>query len=361
MTPQIFILDENIFKRTIEFMNVTEMKTFNRAKLITNTYTIPVNNDDDYFSINNPKSNFSGADWRYSPVTVFDRDANKIWEGAIFDIIRDHRNKTAQIICKNTYFNFRNRIISYQSSTWETGAAAFKEICDAAGFTKYNLASINASDAQLADNGCKLKVDIQTEDGQTFIQTIETLAELSNAYLYVHNDELYFVHWVPFTGGISASINGNRKNVLREAPIISSPETEIINEYSIDYYESGKVPATDANSNNIGIKSRNRFDEYPMQPFRTGSNQQIVFMDKQSAIYIGEGYMRKTNRNLETDPRPPERIGISLFADNDEWVNLQSTFEFSFAEEGWTDKIFEVFEFTIDDDSDAMPMVAWSV
>ena len=361
MNPEIFILGENIFSRTLDFLNVNEMKTFQKSKLITNTYTIPLKNEDDFFTVNNSKSIFNGSNWRYSTVTVNNGDGNKIWEGAIFDIKRNHRNKTADIICKNTYFNFRNDIINYQSSTWESGAAAFKNICDAIGFTKYNVASVNASDSQLVDNGCKLKVDIRTEDGKTFIQTVETLAELSNAYLYVHNDELFFVHWQPFTGGITTTINGNRRGVLKEAPIVTSPENEIINEYSIDYYESGKVPATDANSNVIGLKSRNKFGDYPMSTFRTGSNQQFVFMDKQSAIYIGEGYMKKTNRNLETEPEPPERNEFVLFADNDEWINLQSFFAFSFEEESWNEQVFETFQFTVDEDGDSLNVVSYGV
>jgi hypothetical protein len=359
MNPQILLLGEDIFERTLDFVNVNEMKTFNKSKLITNTYTIPVKNEDDFFTVNNSKSIFNGANWRYSTVIVNNGDGNKIWEGAIFDIKRNHITKQAEIVCKNTFFNFRNEIISYQSSTWESGAAAFQNICDNAGFTKYNTQSVNASDSQLVANGCKLMVDIETSDGKTFIQAIETLAELSNAYLYVHNDELYFVHWQEFTGGTTTTINGNRRGVLKTAPIVNSPENEIINQYSIDYYESGKNPATDTNSNVIGLKSRNRFGLYPLQTFRTGSNQQFVFMDKTSATYIGESYMNKTHKNLETDPQPKERNEFSLFADNDEWINLQSFFAFDFIEESWDGKIFETFQFTVDEDDDTLHIISY--
>jgi hypothetical protein len=363
MNPQIFVLGKDIFAlgKVQKFLNVNEMKTFNKSKLITNTYNIPVINDDNYFSVNNPKSDFKGANWRYSTVTVNNSDGNKIWEGAIYDIKRNYTNQTAEIICKNTYFGSRNNIINYQSSTWETGASTFKNVCDSIGFTKYNLASINTSDSQLDENGCKIMCDFQTADNKDFTQVIETIAEYSNAYLYVHNDELYFVHWVPFTGGISTTINGDREGVLKKAPIITSPEREIVNEYSIDYFDSGKIPATDANSNNLGVKSRNKFGNYPMKTFRTGNNQQIVFMDKQSAIYIGEGYMRKTNRNIEVDPEPPERNEFSLFVDNDDWMNLQSFFEFTFTEEGYNEKIFETFNFTVDEDNDELAVVAYGV
>jgi hypothetical protein len=363
MDPVIKVLDEDIFAlgKVNDVINVNEMKTFKKSKLITNTYNIPVDNKDDYFSVGKPGSNFHGANWRYTSVPVYNSDGNKIWEGALFDIERNHIRKTATLVCKNTYFSFRNQIINYQSSTWETGATAFKNICDSVGFTKYNVASINTSDAQLDTNSCYLKCDITTDDGDTFIKVIEKLAELSNAYLYVHNDELYFVHWVPFTGGISVNLNGNNKGVLNKAPMVSSPEREIINDYSIDYYESGKNPATDSNSNNIGLKSRNKFGRYALPTFRTGSNEQIVFKDKTSAIYIGEGYIKKTNKNYDTNPEPKERIEFSLFADNDEWLDLQSFFNFTFDEEGYSNTTFETFEFDINEDKDEIKIVAYRV
>jgi len=360
MNPVINVLGEDIFALGYvkEMLNVNEMKTYNKAKLITNTYNIPVINTDFYFSKNNPTSPFNGSNWRYSLIEVFNSDGNKTWEGALVDIEENYRDQTAKLICKNTYFGFRNNTIDYQTSIWESGAAAFKNICDSVGFTKYNLDSINASDAQLTDNGCKLKCEFYEADGVGFIQAIEKLAEYNNAYVYVHNDELYFEHWTPHTGGTSVSLDGNVKGILKEAPIITSPETDLINEFSIDYYESGKTPATDANSNNLGLKSRNKFDDYPMSPFRTGTNEQIVFMDKTSAIYIGEGYERKTNRNIETDPEPPDRMEIVLFADNDEWLNLKSFFNFSFDEAGYEDKTFETFEFDVSEDDDAIEIVS---
>jgi hypothetical protein len=363
MNPVIEVFGTDIFAlgKVETMLNINEMKTFKKSKLITNTYTIPVFNTDDYFSINNPVSNFYNENWRYSDIIVKDRNDNKIWEGALYDIERNHEDKTANLICKNAYFAYRNNIINYQSSTWESGATAFKNICDSIGFKKYNLPSINTSNSQLVANGCKLMCDFQIDDGVSFIQAIEKLAEYSNAYLYVHNDEIYFVHWVPFVGTSSVLINGNKKGVLNSAPRISSPEKEIINEYSIDYYNSGRIPATDANSNNIGSLSRTKFGKYSLATFRTGTNQQIVFMDKASAIYIGEGYMNKTNRNISTDPEPPEKIMFSLFADNDDWLNLQSFFSFNFSEEGYENKIFEVFEFDINEDDDEINIVAYGV
>jgi len=364
MNPQIIIQGVDIFELGFvnEMLNVNEMKTYNKSKLITNIYEIPVTNIGYYFSVNHPESNFKGTDWRYSEVLVYNTDGNKIWEGALIDIERNYQDPTqCKLICKNTYFKFRNINIEYESSTWETGATSFKNICDFVGFTKYNEASINASDSQLDANGCKLMCDFLEGDGMKFIPAVEKLAEYCNAYLYVHNDELYFVHWTPHTGGTSVTLNGDTKGVLKKAPIISSPEKEIINGYSIDYYESGKVPATDLNSNNLGLKSRNKFGDYPMSPFRTGTNEQIVFMDKQSAIYIGEGYERKTNRDIEVDPDPPERMEFSLFADNDEWVNLQSFFKFNFSEEGYENVIFETFEFNVNEDEDSLDFLAFGV
>jgi len=233
MNPIINVLGVDIFDLGYvkSMLNVNEQKTYNKSKLITNTYDIPVINTDFYFSKSNPSSVFNGSNWRYSLVEVYNQDGNKIWEGALVDIEENYRDMTATLKCKNTYFGFRNNTIDYQSSTWETGAAAFKNICDSVGFEKYNLDSINASDSQLDDNGCKLKCDFLAEDGVGFIEAIEKLAEYNNAYLYVHNDELYFDHWIPFSGSTSVTLDGNVKGILKEAPIITSPEDDLINGY----------------------------------------------------------------------------------------------------------------------------------
>lgn len=340
-------------------INVNEKKTFRKSKLITNTYSFNCDNDDDFFSVNKPSSVFHGSNWRYSLIKAFDPDNNKIWEGIILDILRDHERKKARIICKNTFFTYREEIVDYQSSAFETGAAAFKNICDAVGFTKYNIKSINDSDAQLDAAGSKLKCVFNIEDGVKFMEAISKVAEYSNADLYVHNDELYLKHFQPFTGGVTITIEGDRKGELRKAPAVSAPEKDIINDYSIDYDGSNEIPATDVNSNNIGLLSRNKFRTKKLPGFRTGSGGQIIFKDKTSATYIGESYIKETNRNWDTRPEPPAKNIFSVPFDYRKLIVLGTFFRFNFAEEGWEDKIFETFEFTKSEERDEIRVVSY--
>jgi hypothetical protein len=342
-------------------ININEKKTFRKTKLITNTYSFECDNDDDFFSVTKPGSIFHGSNWRYSLIQAFDPDNNKIWEGVILDILRDHERKKARLICKNTFFTFRKEIVNYESSGWETGAAAFKNICDAVGFTKYNMKAYLDSNAQLDAAGCYLKCFFNTEDGMPFMEAISKVAEYSNADLYVHNDELYFVHWQPFTGGVTITIEGDRKGELRKAPIVSQPEKDIINDFSIDYDGSDETPATDANSNNIGEASRTKFGIKKLPGFRTSSSGQIVFKDKTSATYMGESYIKETNRNWDTQPEPPQKNMFSVAFDYRKLITLGTFFRFNFSEEGWENKIFETFEFTKSEEGDEIKIVAYDV
>jgi len=364
MNPKVLIFDNiDLFERGYvkNLFDVNEKKTFKKAKLITNTYNLEVDNVDDFFSANNPASLFSGSDWRYSGILIYNEDDNLIWEGIIVDIIRNHETKKATLVCKNTFFKYRRDLVIYQSSNWETGAAAFKNICDYVGFTKYNIKAYTDSNSKLDAEGCKLKCDFTQKDGVTFLEAIGKLADYNNADLYVHNDELYFVHWQPFVGGIKIHLEGDKKGVLKQAPIVSSPENNILNDYSIDYYESGDKPATDSNSDKLGVVSRNRYGIHKLEEMKTGSSQQIVFMDKASAVYIGNSYMYKTNKNLVTDPEPPQRNEFHLFSDHKDLIDLRTYFQLSFSEEGWDRKKFEVFEFTVNKEEDDIPIISYEV
>ena len=98
-------------------------------------------------------------------------------------------------------FKYYERIIVYQSSTWETGADAFKNICDDIGFTAYDDASVNKSISELTEADCYLKVSLQQEDGVTFQSIIEKLGEVTNSDVYTHNNIVYFIHWIKGDGG----------------------------------------------------------------------------------------------------------------------------------------------------------------
>lgn len=353
--PQVLVLSYDIFDLgyVLKLSNISEEKTFRKSKFITNTYVIEVDNQDDTFSVEYSGSIFHGTNWRYSTVEVYNRDEILIWKGVIIDIERDYLRREAKIICKNSFFQYRNIIVDYQSSGWETGAEAFKNICDAVGFTNYNIKAYQDSHAILNTNDCKLKCNFNTEDGVKFMEAIDKLAEYSNADLYVHFDELYFSHWTPFTGGVKVTLDANIRGNFKEISRVMTPEKNIINEYSIDYEGSGETPATDANSNDIGSISRGKFGTYRLNQFRTGDNGQIVFMDKTSATYIGESYIRESHiGNVEVNPKIPAIVDFKTFSDFRELITLRTLTRLTFDREGWDGSIFEVFKFTANEDRD---------
>jgi len=229
------------------------------------------------------------------------------------------------------------------------------------GFTKYNQKAYTDSDAQLDSASCYLQCNFNPEDGVSFMEAISKLAEYCNVDLYVHSDELYFQHWQPFTGGVTVTIEGDQKGEFKTAPKVSSSEKDIVNDYDIDYDGSDETPATDSNSNNIGLASRNKFGTHRLPAFRTGSGGQIIFKDKTSAIYIGETYIKETNRNYDTQPEPPRRAEFAISSDYRKLILLGTIFRINFSEEGWVEKLFETFEFTIDEKNDEIRIVAFEV
>jgi len=364
MNPRVIILGRyDLIERKYlkNILNLNEKKTFRKGKLITNEFTFDVDNYDDFFSVEKSGSGLHGTNWRYSTIEVYNEDNIKTWEGIIIDILRIHKTKKAKVFCKNSFFSFRKDIVNYQSSDWETGATAFKNICDSVNFEKYNEKAWGKSNDRLTDENCLLKCNFNTEDSVNFMDAVKKVAEYSNADLYVHLDELYFEHWQEFSGGVTITIEGDRRGEFKRSPEVDSPDKDIINDFAIDYDESGETPATDSNSDNIGEASREKFRIRLLPGFRTGSNGQIIFKDKISAKYIGNSYIRKTNRNLETNPEPPTRAKFSIFSRYKRHITLGTYFRVNFSEESWDEKNFETFEFTINEEKDEISIEAYGV
>lgn len=361
--PRILINNKDIWALgyATSIINVSEQKTFRRDKLISNTYNLVVENYDNFFTVNNPVSIFSGSRWLYEGIQIYNKDEELIWDGIITGIDRNHNTKTAIIKTKNKFFKYRNEKIEYESSDWETPAAAVKNICDAIGFTNYDEASINTSASRYEDAGCYIKCDFNPSDNIDFQTCIEKLADYGNADAYSHLGNLYFVHWVPFTGGVSINLNAGQRDKFKSLPQVTEIESDIINDYNIGYYGDDDTSATDSANNNIGEISRSYYGIHSLPETNSSNEQQIIYKDLTSAVWIGEGYIKRTHKNLNTNPEPLSKIRFNLFADNKEWINLQSYFGLTLSDEDWTNKICEVFEFTIDEDGDNIELVSYEV
>ena len=341
---------------------VKEKKTYRRDLLISNNYNIPVINTNDIFSIGNPKSFLNGITWLYGEVEVFGTSGEKIWQGVVTNIPRNHENKTAVIETKSSMYQLRKRKLSYTSSDWETQATAFRNICDQEGFTNYNKQSVTVSESKLDAASCYIKCQFDLEDNINFMEVIQKLGDYSNSDVYSHGFEVYFQHWTSFTGGVSVFLNTESREIgkkFKTVPNVSPDHSIMINDYSIGYDGDGGTPATDSNSNNIGLISRNRYGTFALPETKSDANAQIIFKDKTSAIYVGESNIKRTHKDYATNPMPPDKINFSLYADHKDYIDLTTFLKLTFPDEGWTNKTFELFEFDIDEDTDDINCVCY--
>ena len=353
------IMGQDIFALgyVLKYPSIQEKKSFKKDKLINNTYNIEVQNKDNIFSVDNPVSMFYGQYWLYESILITGRSGETIWDGVITNIGRTHANKKAGIQSKNSLFKYRNEIIEYESDDWETGADAFKNVCDNIGFANYDDASVTASINALTGNDCLLKVNINKSDNLTFQSFIEKIAEYSNADAYSHNNQIYFVHWTPTTGGSVFTIE---ESDIKTLPTVSSDEANIINDYKVGYFEDLDDPATDSNGDNLGELSRNIYSTKSL-PEMNSNTGQIIYQDKTSAQYIGQGYIKRTMKDFDGQPQPLTKITFSIFSDYKQQMNLQTRFKLTLSEEAWENKLFEIFEFSVDEDKDAIKIVAYEV
>lgn len=362
MDPRILIFD-NIDLYALgyakDLIRIGEERTFGRSKLMPGDYTIELNNIDDFFSADNPKSIFSGVNWLFSPLLVYNADGALVWDGVIRNIERNHETKMATINSVSALYKFQNVKIDYQSADWETPADALKNIMIAIGFTDYDPASLQASADYHASVGCYLKCNFTSEANVTFQSVAEKLGEYGCADCYCHKNKIVYQVYRPFTGGIKVNL---KESDLLEAPIVSVVEDEIINEFDIGYYEDGGTQATDAANNNIGATSRAVYGLHDLPEMRSGSdNSQIIFKDKTSALFIGESYIRRTHALLATRARPRQKITTKISIEQKDWIDLNTFFTLSLTDELWMDKVFEIFSTNIDYESGQIEIVAYEV
>lgn len=351
LTDEIDIYDLGYIEKLI---SVTTEKTFKRDKLIINEITQEVKNFDNFFSVDNSLSIFNAINWVYGSYKIYDTDNNIIWDGIITSISRDHDKKTATITSMDRLYKYMKYKIEYTSTDWETPASAFKNICDQIGYTQYNFRTVQASINQYTANGCYIKCYVKYKDNITFQQIVEKLSEIGCADTFSFKNELYFKHWKPYTGGVKAYLV---EDDLLSGVSVDVLEKEIINEYRIGYYGDAGTPVTDSG---IGTVSQARFgiQELPEMSCREGS--QIIIKDITSAKYIGETYIKRTNYNY-INPRPLTVIAFEIKWNNKEWLDMESYFRLTYSAESWDQKLFEVFELSINYDKNIINVVAYEV
>lgn len=359
MNPEVNLLGFDLYNLGYvdDIINISEQRTFKKDKLFVNEYKLKVKNFDNFFSIDNNVSLFKNNNWLFTPIIIKNESGEIIWDGIVTDIQADHEKKIANVVSKNVLAQYFKYKIEYTSSDWETGAEAFKNICDNIGFTNYNAKSVQDSINLLDYNSCYLKCRFDIEQGITFQQAIEKIAEYSGADCFVNKNDIYFKVWKQYVGGAIGSIT---ENDLISLPKITHLSKEIINQYNIGYDNDGGTPATDDNSNDIGLISRNNFGTFEL-PEMNGTNSQIIFKDKTSATFVGELYIRRTHKNLLTYPMPLREIDFDLKYDFKYYLDINTYIKLPLSDESWNNKVFEITETVIDSNKNKISITALEV
>jgi len=339
----------------INIDDIQEQKTFQRDKLIIDEYELEVFNHDNFFSVDNADSIFYEQAWLFSTLKIYDDNNVKIWDGIITDIERDHNSKTAKIRSKTSLAKYQNAIVAYESADWETPADAFKNICDAIGFTSYDLPTYQASKTAYTAGSCLIKANIFEEDGSNFQNLLEKIAEYSAADCYMHNGKIYFQHWQEYDG--QAFISIAEKEIISLTANTNS--NELINQCYIGYYTDYDTPFQDDNDG-IGYASRQRFGVQQMPELDTNAGQ-IQFKDETTAEYIFNTYVKMTTKNYTGNARPRTKISMTIVANIQDYIDLKSYIKINYSGEDWENKVFEIYEFTINKTDNTISLTCYEV
>jgi len=341
----------------VDIEDIEEQKSFQRDKLIVDEYELNVKNTDNFFSIDNTNSAFYGQAWLFSTLRIYDDNNVKIWDGIITDIERNHDDKTAVIRSKTSLAKYQNAIVAYESADWETPAHAFENICIAVGFTDYDTVTLTASKNAFTAANCFIKCDIYEEDGSNFQNILEKLAEYSASDCYMHAGKIYFQHWQEYNNQAFISIPEKNISSLQ----VSTNSEEIINQCYMGYYDDAGVPFEDGASG-LGYKSRLRFGIQQMPELSTsGGEQQMQIKDLTSATYIFNSYVKMTTKNYSGSPRPRTKINMTINADIGEYIDLKSYLKINYSGESWAEKVFEIYEFTINKNENTISLICFEV
>jgi hypothetical protein len=363
--PKVFLLSEDIDLyadgKVKTLPPLLERKTFQKDKLISNEIRMVFKNHDDFLSTNNPKSLVANSDWLFGLFKIYNDDNIIIWDGIIKNIIRNHTKKTAAVVSVSKLYQLSRKIMSYQSPVYETPGTAVLNIFAQEGFIDFDKRSLQEAIALQTQNNCFIKCDIQTTDNMTFQHLIEKLGEYGVADVYSSDNKIYYKHFNASSVGVTSHIVlDDIVADMRGTITVDESPKDIINDYSIIHAES-ETPETDTDNNKVGLLSRNKYGIFSLPEFNGGIGQQILIKDSIAAIYIGESYIRRTHKNIATNPKPLTKLTFSV---SDEWkdfITLQSYIKVTLIDEGWTDHLFETYQRNIDLNKNNISLVNYEV
>lgn len=364
-TDRVFILDEfqDIYKlgHIENLQSIEENKTFQRDKLVINEIEQTVNNQSNFYSVANPLSIFSGVAWKFKPFKRFDKNGELVWNGALLDIVRDHNSKTANIISVDILSQFQEEKIEYESEDWEPPSQAAFNILSALNYPLDNINkdSFDTSTNVYDNNNALIKINFNKSDNINLQSALEDIGTAGCADVYMEKNRINFVVWQPFSGGVKVDLT---KKDFIDSPVADSPNENLITEYIINYAGDNEIPAKDSTNNNIGRLSRqanrNGVREFV---FNGAPDQQIIIKDLASAVFFGECYIRRTHKNLLTNPEPLTRSEHSISINNENWLDLNTSNTISFGRENWQQKTFNVFSINKDSTNKIINLIEFEI
>lgn len=343
--PKIIYLNQDLID--LGYANdvpvIRETKGFGRGNISPSDFSFSVRNFDNQFSINNPKSFLNSQIWQFQPIQAYDEEDILIFDGIVTNIIRDHRNKTCTIQCKDILFQNRKTPISYTSSDWETAANAALNIMENENVA-YNDFFIQRSINKLDENECYVKVKVLKEDNVTVLDIIKKLGKYSGSDVFMKQNKICFDHYQQKTTGSGLSFDYSKASETpRTAPIVEVMEQSFFNDFSIEYSGDGGTPATDSANDNLGYASRNKYGQQQFELSQCNSvDNQIQIKDLASAVYIGNTVIKMGHYVLEPVPKVLQKINFDVSYNYKSIIELGKVFKDSFIDEDWNEKLFEI-------------------
>jgi hypothetical protein len=353
--------DINKLGHVEQLQSVDENKTFQKDKLIINEINQEVLNIDNFYTFDNIRSAISGTSWKYKPFKRIDKNNELIWNGIITDISQNHNNYRATIVSSDILSQFQEEKIEYESEDWEPPSQAALNILRALNYPEenINIESFETSNNIYDNNNALIKVNFNKSDNISLQSALDKLGTFGAADVYMEQNRINFVVWRPFSGGIKTDLKAAD---FIEAPVVDSPNENLINEYVISYANDNEIPAKDSTGDNIGrlsrLPTRNGLRDFVLN----GSlGQQIIIKDKITADYIGQTYIKRTHKDLFTNPRALTRIRHSISINNANWLDLNTWNTITYKRAGWDGKIFELFGLRKDSSSKKIAITEFEI
>lgn len=360
ISPKVLILNNliDISNKVSDYPDISQKKGFMRSSIIQNEINITAKNYQNDFSADNPVSMLNGLKWRFQPIQTYDDKGNLSFSGLLKDFKRNHNDKTVSILACDLLAQSMQTSVIYVSADWETPADAIKNILTNYGIA-FDARSVNGSASVYALALCYIKCNFTFESNMTIQKSLEEIANMCGADCYTWNNKIYFSHYIKAPSVVTPNLIS--VSDMYDLPTVETDEQILVNDYSVGYTADGGTPITDANGNNIGASSRLRYGSHSSGNVSGRTGDVIEIKDLTSAIYLGEALIRRSQKSLATIPQPLQKITFSVSLQFKTYLDLQTYFRMTFADESWTQKLFNVFGLTVSMTTNTITVEAYEV